>query len=320
MKSVTKLLIYAVIFILMIFAGILAYISQLMPNVGKPERITIDVTPQRVARGQYLANHVCLCMDCHSERDWAKPVGAIDPQHFGSGGYSVDSSDGYPGEVYMPNITPYRLANWTDGQILRALTTGVRKDGTAIYPLMPWYKFAKMSREDLYSIIAYLRTLPPVKTPPFPPGKLKFPMDIWVNTLPYKANLPADHPQVMDTVKYGAYLVDAASCSVCHATQKKGVDIRGMEYAGGRAYPIGPGKTFYAANITPDRTTGIGNWTEAAFVGRFKSFTDSARKVDKSTAEVNPMPWYDYSGMSTGDLKSIYVYLRSIKPVKYKTP
>jgi cytochrome c2 len=318
MKSTTKLLIYAVIFILMVFAGILAYIDLLMPNVGKPEHITIQATPQRVARGAYLANHVCLCMDCHSARDWSKPESVIDPQHFGSGGYAMDASDGYPGTVYVPNITPYKLVSWTDGQILRALTTGVNKDGKAIYPVMPWYNFAKMNREDLYSIIAYMRSIPSIKTAPFPARRLKFPMDIWVNTLPYKTKILRNHPPANDSVKYGAYLIAAADCSFCHSTQKNGSDLPGMEYAGGRQYAVGANKTFYAANITPDKATGIGNWTEAAFVQRFRSFTDSAKKVDKASAEVNPMPWYEYSGMSTADIKSIYVYLRSIKPVTHK--
>jgi cytochrome c553 len=319
MKSVRKLLLYAIVFIVLIFAGLLSYITLLMPHVGKAEPVKITLTPKRIARGEYLANHVCLCMDCHSQRDWSKPARAIDPGHFGSGGYSLDESDGYPGQVYVPNITPEKLANWTDGEILRALTAGVRKDGTAIYPLMPWPAFAKMSREDLYAVIAYLRTLKPIKTGVFPPRKLKFPLNIWVNTLPQRTKLGAS-PNLADTVKYGAYLINMTSCTFCHASEKNGEKIERMAYAGGQEFNMGT-KIIYSANITPDKATGIGNWTAEAFVGRFKSFTDSAKKVDgPGSPGPDPMPWYDYSGMTQTDLKAIYAYLKSTKPIYHKLP
>jgi len=292
-----------------------------LPDVGKPEDIKIALTPQRIARGKYLANHVALCMDCHSQRDWSKPIGAIAADKLGAGGDDFDSSLGVPGDIYVPNITPYKLKNWTDGEILRAITTGERKDGSAIFPLMPWPHFSKMDREDLYAIIAYIRSLRPIKTSPYPKPKLNFPANILINTLPQKATY-GHLPAVEDTIKYGAYLTMTASCDVCHSRKKNGKAvgevIPEMNFAGGVEFPMGD-KKIYSANLTPDKQTGIGNWTREGFVALFKSHTDSAIAARKSPPQMpDLMPWYDYSGMTETDLKAIFAYLRSLKPVYNK--
>jgi len=317
MKKIGKGLLYLIIAVVLIAVIAVSYITLALPNVGPPEQITIAITPQRVLRGKYLANHVSLCMDCHSQRDWSKPIGAIEPDKLGAGGDKFDSSDdGLPGVIYVPNITPHNLKSWTDGEIFRAITTGERKDGSAIFPLMPWDYYSKLSREDLYSIIAYLRTLQPIATSPYPKRQLDFPLNILVHTMPHKASL-GEIPAQSDTVKYGAYIINEAACGGCHSPLKNGKIIPGMDYAGGRDFKIGE-KDYYSANITPDKATGIGNWTQAAFVGRFKSFTDSAKATQKMPKALSAMPWYDYSGMSETDLKAIYAYLRSIKPVNHK--
>ena len=317
MKKFKKGLLYTVIAVILLIIIALAYVTLALPNVGEPENITIAVTPQRVLRGQYLANHVSLCMDCHSQRDWSKPVGAIAPDKLGIGGEKFDADDdGLPGIMYAPNITPHNLKSWTDGEIFRAITTGERKDGSAIFPIMPCEYYSKLSREDLYSIIAYLRTLKSVATDPYPKRQLEFPLNILVHTMPRKATL-GEIPAESDTLKYGAYVINEAACGGCHSPLKDGKIISGMDYAGGRNFKI-HGKSYYSANITPDKATGIGNWTSDAFVARFKSFTDSAKIVHKSAETLSPMPWYDYSGMKESDLRAIYAYLRSIKPVNHK--
>ena len=73
-----------------------------------------------------------------------------------------------------------------------------------------------------------------------------------------------------------------------------------------------------SANITPDAETGIAKWTEEMFVNRFKSYTDSTYKpADIKPGEFNTvMPWTMYGNMKTEDLKAIYAYLRTVKPVK----
>jgi len=74
-----------------------------------------------------------------------------------------------------------------------------------------------------------------------------------------------------------------------------------------------------SANITPDKATGIGNWTAEGFVELFKSYRDTSKTGGKPQAHtLSPMPWYDYSGMTKTDLKAIFAYLQTLKPVHNK--
>lgn len=315
MKKFGKGLLYVIIIIILLIVIALSYITIALPNVGEPENIKIALTPERIARGEYLSNHITVCTDCHSQRDWSKFAGPL-KTGLGVGGELFDATAGFPGTVYSPNITPYNLNNWTDGEIFRAITTGVRKDGSAIFPLMPWPYYSKMSREDIYSIIAYIRTLKPVVTD-YPKSKLDFPLNIIVHTMPQKASLGTTPPP-SDTLKYGEYLVQSSACKECHSQDKNGTPIAGLEFAGGHEYGM-KGNTLRSANITPDKETGIGNWSEAAFIARFNAFNDTAKITHVSKNDFQTiMPWYAYAGMKDADLKAIYAYLRTIKPVYNK--
>ena len=316
MRKFKKFLLYAVIAIVFVICAGISYVTLFLPDVGKAEDIKIESTPQRLARGEYLANHVSLCTDCHSQRDWKKFAGPVTPASLGGGGEIFDKQVGFPGEVHVPNITPYNLSNWTDGELFRAITTGVRKDGHAIFPLMPWPYYSKMSREDIYAIIAYIRTIKPIEKS-YPKVKLDFPLNILVHIMPQKADL-GEVPPASDTLKYGAYLTNAAACKECHSQSNDGTILAGMEYAGGHEYIIN-GKTIRSSNITPDKATGIGTWTSKAFVERFKNFSDPTKAFAVSKTDFQTiMPWYDYAGMTEGDLKAIYAYLKTIKPVTNK--
>jgi hypothetical protein len=314
MSKTGKVILYSVIIVVVIIVVVISYITLALPNVGDPENIKVEITPQRLARGEYLADHVALCTDCHSKRDWSKLAGPVIPGTQGGGGEIFDGKVGFPGIVNVPNITPYNLKGWTDGELFRTITTGERKDGSAIFPLMPWPYYSKMSREDVYSIIAYIRTLKPVETN-YPKAKLNFPLNILVHTMPQKASL-SQLPPTTDSVKYGEYICRSADCIECHSKSDNGQIIKGMEFAGGHQYPVF-GIVLRSANITPDKTTGIGNWKEADFVAVFKSFGNPAKAsaVPKGGFQTI-MPWYGYAGMTEGDLKSIFKYLKTIKPVK----
>lgn len=318
MKKFLKYTAYLVIAVILIVIAGVSYVTLALPNVGEPENIKVEITPQRLERGKYLANHVTLCMDCHSTRDWSKFAGPMVNGTEGMGGEKFDSKVDFPGNVQVPNITPYHLNNWTDGELFRAITTGVKKDGSAIFPLMPWPGYSKMSREDVYAIIAYLRSLKSIKTN-YPESKLDFPLNVLVHTMPQKATLGAV-PNEKDTLKYGEYLITIAACKDCHSQVNQGKAIAGLEYAGGREFKIPGNGTVRSANITADKVTGIGLWTKAQFVNRFKTYADSSRKkVDVRPAEYQSiMPWYRYAGMKAGDLEAIYAYIRTIKPVKNK--
>jgi len=316
MKNSQKLTLYSVAVIILLIIVVISYITLALPNVGAPENIKVELTPSRVARGEYLVNHVALCVDCHSTRDWAKFAAPMKSTGIGGGGEVFDSKVGFPGEVHVPNITPYNLKSWTDGELFRAITTGERKDGSAIFPLMPWPYYSKMSREDVFAIIAYIRTLKPVNTT-YAKAKLNFPLNILVHTMPAKAT-PSTLPPLTDTVKYGEYVCTMAGCIECHSKSSSGKITPGMEFAGGHEYLIN-GIVLRSANITPDKATGIGNMKEADFVDMFKSFKDPAKadSVQRGSYQTI-MPWYDYAGMTETDLQAIYKYLRTVKPVKNK--
>ncbi|MFD0792236.1 c-type cytochrome [Mucilaginibacter litoreus] len=317
MKKFKKWAAYIAVVIVLVIVAAIAYVALALPNVGEAPNLKVAITPQRLERGKYLANYVAVCIDCHSSRKWNEFAGPIDTNHIGAGGEKFDSRVSFPGEVFVPNITPFNLKNWTDGEIYRAITTGVKKDGSAIFPIMPWQSYSKMDPEDVYSIIAYLRTLTPHEAV-YPKRKLNFPLNLLVNTMPQKAQ-PGKVPALKDTLKYGAYLVQTAACRDCHTKADKGKPIPGMELAGGNEYNLGEMGVLQSANITPD-ITGIKSWSKEQFIARFKQFDSSrAKATPVKTGEFQTiMPWWRYSGMSESDLSAIYTYLRTVKPVKNK--
>jgi len=315
MKKVVKILVYVVIGLIIIIGALLSYVKFALPNVGDAPNLKVEITPQRLERGKYLVNNVALCVDCHSTRDFTKFSGPIDFNTLGSGGQKFDKNMGLPGEYYAPNITPYKLKDWTDGEVFRAITTGVSKDGHALFPIMPYQHFGKMDQEDIYSIIAYIRSLPPKETQPIL-SRSDFPMNFIINTIPQKADLkPMPSPD--NQIAYGEYLVNAASCSECHTKKEKGEPIPGMDFAGGNEFNF-PDAIITSVNITPDIETGIGSWTKEQFVNKFKSFSDSLYKpVSVAKGEFQTvMPLTGYGNMKTSDLEAIYAYLRTVKPVK----
>jgi hypothetical protein len=137
MKQFKKWTAYTVVFIAVIIFAAISFITLALPNVGKPLNLKVDATPQRIARGKYLASHVAVCVDCHSTRNWTVFAAPTDTAVLGAGGEHFNADKGFPGDVYAPNITPANLKSWTDGEVYRAITTGVKKDGSAIFPLMP---------------------------------------------------------------------------------------------------------------------------------------------------------------------------------------
>jgi len=220
MRKVFKVILIIFLFIIVAISGIALYVKTALPDVGPAPDIKVAITPERVARGEYLANYVSICMDCHSKRDWSLYAGPIADGTFGGGGEKFGRESGFPGNLYSKNITPYALHNWTDGEIFRAITSGVSKDGKALFPLMGYPAYGKMDNEDLYSIIAYVRSLPENKNE-VQERELDFPMNFIVNTIPSKATLSVK-PDTNNTVAYGEYLLTIARCVECHSKVEKG--------------------------------------------------------------------------------------------------
>src|SRR6478752_6231568 len=220
MKKVLKISGWILLVLLLIIVGLISYVKVALPNVGAAPEFTIEKTPERVARGQYLANYITICVDCHSERDWSRFSGPIVAGSFGKGGELFDQQFGFPGSFRARNITPSGISRYTDGELFRVITTGVTKEGKAMFPVMPYHNYGKMDEEDIKSIIAYIRSLPAI-THEVPASQADFPMSIIINTIPQKASL-TKKPAETDVVNYGKYLVNAAACQECHTQFSKG--------------------------------------------------------------------------------------------------
>jgi cytochrome c553 len=317
-KLMKKILLYLLAAITLVFIGLIGYLKIALPSIKLEKDLKIEVTKERVERGKYLANAVMACMDCHSRRDWNKFTGPITPGTFGQGGEEFSQKIGLPGYYTSKNITPFGIGDWSDAEVFRAITSGVDKSGKALFPIMPYPSYGKLDREDIYSVIAYLRTLEPISSN-IAPSKSDFPMSLIINMIPKEAHFTT-RPDKSDKIAFGKYLATAASCNHCHTQQVKGKPKKGFELAGGFEFPLSTGGIIRSANITPDPETGIGNWSEEDFVNRFKAYADSSfvpnavQHNDYNTL----MPWMMYGHMDTDDLKAIYAYLRTLKPVKNK--
>ncbi len=320
MKKLFKIIGIFLIIIVVGAIGFVIYFNSHFPKVSAATEIKIQITPERLARGSYLANHVTGCIDCHSKRDFSKYAGPVIPGTEGMGGEKFDDDFGnIPGVVYSKNITPAGLGTWTDGEILRAITVGVNKDGEALFPLMQYKHFRNLCREDLYSVIAYIRSLKPIENK-VPPRNLNFPVNLLVKLSPSDVNQPfPPMPDKANTVAYGAYMMNAVSCIECHTKLEKGEVVPGREFAGGFRFCIN-GKCANSANITPDQSTGIGALSKEDFIKKFTFYRDSAtQNIPVGIGGNNtPMPWTFLSGMNDDDLSAIYAYLRTVAPITNK--
>ena len=161
-----------------------------------------------------------------------------------------------------------------------------------------------------------------------------------------KTNKPATASISNDSlVKRGSYLVTISGCDDCHSPKKFGahgpeidMDKRFSGYPANRTFPkydsnavkrgvvqfnedltsaAGPWGVSFAANLTSDET-GLGNWSEAHF---FKAIREGKFKgLDGSRSLLPPMPWQNFSQMTDDDLRAVFAFLKSTKPVKNIVP
>jgi len=128
------------------------------PAKGAPAPKASD----KVAYGGYIVNSLAHCFECHTGTN-AK--GELDFEHLrGAGGFLITLAPG--ATVKTANITPdpeTGIGKWSNADIRKALTHGVRPDGRHLSPPMPYPFFKNMTKRDLDAVIAYLRTIPPIK-------------------------------------------------------------------------------------------------------------------------------------------------------------
>ena len=299
---------------LIVIIGLIIIGPKIIPmKVGPAGELSIELTDERIARGKYLANHVWVCMECHSQKNDQYYSEPIKPGTEGMGGLLFDSEFG---KIYASNITPYEIDSWTDGELLRAITEGVNKNGDALFPFHPFTLYGNKDVEDVYSVIAYLRTLPPIENK-VPTRDTKF----WANYLVRFMPKPAEFtpkPNPNNSVEYGEYL--SGVCARCHTPQSHGKPNPEMFYAGGLDHPLSENEIIRSSNLTPDMETGIGNKNKDNFIGIFKAFASDESKeipVPDDVREVDtPMAWTQFSGMTEEDLGAIYDYLQTLPPIK----
>jgi mono/diheme cytochrome c family protein len=314
MKILLKIVGGLIVLLLAVAACGYGYLMFAFPKVPPAPTVKFDASPAHLERGKYLTEHVVGCVACHTQRDWTKFAGPIKPELTGSGNALFDL--GPAGKVYSKNITPAGIGAWTDGELLRAVTQGVSKDGTPLFPVMPYPHFGRMSEDDVHAVLAYIRSLKAIESPAPPARQLSFPLNFIVRTIP-APNTYGTRPSPEDKIAYGKYMTDAALCSECHTPiDDRGQPLPGMEFAGGMEI-METGYRVRSANITPDANTGIGAWTEKQFIDKFKGFEKptNVTLAEHERAQNTPMPITMYAGMTTEDLSAIYAYLRTLKPV-----
>jgi mono/diheme cytochrome c family protein len=263
-----------------------------------------------VSQGAYLAN-AADCEDCHTDRE------------HGGQPYAGGRALATPfGTFYSPNITPdpeTGIGRWTEVQFLRALREGVRPDGSNCFPVFPYPSFTKITDDDARAIKAYLFAQPPVRQSnrahdvafPFSWRLLQSGWKLLFFTPgPFR---PA--PERGQAYNRGAYLVTAlAHCGECHTPRNWFGATEPSRFLAGT--PDGPdGKK--VPNITPDRKTGIGDWSEDDIVTLLATGqTPDYNFVGGAMAEVVRTT----ARLTEEDRRAIALYLKSLPAIASQEP
>jgi mono/diheme cytochrome c family protein len=306
------LLIVAIVVVGLIAAGIqftIGWRPIFGPKVRPLTAQRFEPTPERLERGRYLATSLTGCLDCHSQRDWKEHGAPIVP---GTEGEGADfPAKGLPGRIVAPNITPdpeTGAGSWSDDQLARAIREGISHDGRTLFPIMPYAEFRNMADEDLASIIVFLRSLPPIKNP-LPATEIAFPVKYLIRSVPEPVTKPVSRPDPANRVAWGKYVATIGACADCHTPAVHGKPVPGGEFSGGSVLEGVWGRVA-AANLTPD-ASGISYYDEALFVQTIRTGAVKARPLSPI------MPFGVYKNLTDDDLKALYAYLRTVKPVKH---
>jgi len=300
---------YGFLVVLVLAALAITFTVGWRPVIGAKKRAltsrTFEATAARLQRGDYLVHAVMHCMGCHSKYD-GKANPPVLAAKEGSGQVLFEEGNI---RLVAPNITSdleTGIGKWSDDAIARAIREGIAADGSTLFPVMPYEHFRDLSDEDLASIVVFLRSLPAAESN-LPPNKIPFLFARLIQAAPKPVIEPVAEPDRSTPAKYGAYLVKMATCSDCHTPlNPKFQPIPGLAMAGGN--PMGEGLN--SANITPD-ASGIGYYDEALFVQTIRTGSVRARSLKPI------MLWWVFRNMTDDDLKAIFAYLRTLKPVHH---
>lgn len=273
---------------------------------------TPSLSPEEAAieRGRYLVEGPGHCTYCHSEVDWEAPGFPEVPGRKAVGAPFIEST--IPGHLYSPNITPdleTGVGAWTDEELGIAIREGLSRDGTRLFPVMPYLGFAVMSDQDLSAVIAYLRSLEPANNL-IPARELPQPL---LDSLPPHRPIaePVAHPDEGNPVEYGAYLATIGNCVDCHTPfTPQGQPIMELAFSGGR-FLDGMWGTTSSANITP-APSGIPHYDESLFISTMRTCRSGARELHQL------MPCRFFNQMTDGDLAAIFAWLQTLEPVQHR--
>lgn len=309
LSKVRKIIILTFTAVATVVAVLLTVTGGWRPVLGARSRALTDRhferTQELLARGHYLANSVLGCLDCHSRED-GTPQPGVAPvfSHQGGGRVLIDQG-GFV--LAASNITPDTetgAGSWTDDQFARAIREGIGHDGRALFPMMPYQNYRNLSDEDLAAVVVYIRSLEPVRNI-LPQPQIPFPLSRLIQSAPQPV-LTRVAVNDSDRVSRGRYLTHIGGCIDCHTpVDQMHRPIKNMELAGGNQIDGSPVRS---ANLTPD-PTGISYYDEDLFVRALRTGHVGARALNP------PMPWWVYRNMSDDDLKSIFAYLRTVKPI-----
>ena len=254
-----------------------------------------------VKRGEYLAR-AADCFACHTvSRDRLFAGGLALPLPFGT--------------LYSTNITPDKdtgIGDYTDQDFLNAVQRGIRRDGARLYPAMPFPSYTLMTDADVLAIKAYLFSVPAVHAENLP-NTLSFPfnqrwlMTFWSAFFNENARF---RPNIAQSAEWnrGAYVAEAlAHCGECHTPRDFALALDNRNKLSGAVFG------WYAFNITSDKESGIGAWSD----DELRNYLSTGHASGRGTA-AGPMGEavdQSLSVMAPADISALVTYVRSVPPI-----
>ena len=259
-----------------------------------------------IERGEYIVETIAACGNCHTPKDLDTGLEAEGLAYAGS--FVIEDA---AFTAYAPNITmdvETGIGSWTDEEIIVSIRDGLRPAGSIIGPPMPSPFYRTMSDYDVQAIVAYMRTIKPVKNV-VPKSKYNVPLP--ANYGPMIGSVPDVTKE--DASAYGKYVtVSLGHCIGCHTPVVKGEFDFSRTNLGGRAFTGLSGLDFttVSANITPHTVAGIGAWSDEEIKRAFtKGISRDGRVLSKA------MGFVHYENISEEDLDAMVIYLRSLPPL-----
>lgn len=289
----------------LVFVGavVLAVVAWLRPGplpAALAPTGAVSATSQIIAKGEYLAR-AGDCVACHTH-----PGGKVF-----AGGRPMPTPFG---NLYVPNITPDEetgIGAWTSDEFYRMMHTGISRDGTLLYPAMPFASYTKVTREDSDAIYAYLMSVTPVKQPNRR-HELRFPYNqrellVGWRTLYFRQGEFQPNPQQSEQWNRGAYLVEGLGhCAMCHTSVNAlGGSSEAKAFEGGMI----PNQNWYAPSLTSNREAGLGNWS----IQDIKDLLQTG--VSHRSTVYGPMAEVTYNSLqylTDEDIAAMGVYLKSL--------